>query len=256
MRIPSIFQVLASAILLQFATSIPVVAADKETKADKHKLSEWKIGSVLFGEKLSKADMKGKVVVIENWGVNCPPCIASLPHLAELDKRNRDKGLLIIGAESQGSSKDAIEPLLKKAKVDYTITSGADGPLEVSTIPRIFVFDRTGAMVFDGRPSDEEFERAVKKALREGDATATKPAATTSGPLIASRSWTNAQGQQIKAAVKSADDTKVVFQMANGKLVDYDLAKLSDESRELIAEAVKAAKGSEESPEEDADADE
>jgi hypothetical protein len=42
--------------------------------------------------------------------------------------------------------------------------------------------------------------------------------------------------------VKSADDSKVVFQMTNGKVVEYALTKLSDESREMIAEAVKAAK--------------
>ncbi len=245
MTYPPIAWILATTLVLPLVPSSALAAPEK---AEKHMLSEWRIGSVLFGEKLSKSDMKGKVVVIENWGVNCPPCIASLPHLAELDKRNRDKGLLIIGAESQNSSKDAIEPLLKKAKVDYTITAGADGPINVTGIPRIFVFDRTGALVFDGSPSADEFERAVKKALREGAAAAeSPPAPPPSGPLIATRAWTNAQGQQIKAAVKSADDTKAVFQMANGKLVDYELTKLSDESREVIAAAVTKAKGGAES---------
>lgn len=141
--------ILATTLALQFVPSRAIAAPEK---VEKHTLSEWKIGSVLFGEKLSKSDMKGKVVVIENWG--------------------------------------------------------------------------------------------VKKVLKEGAAAESKPAATPSGPLIASRAWTNAQGQQIKAAVKSADDAKAVFQMANGKLVDYELSKLSDESREVIAAAVKTAKGS------------
>ncbi len=158
-------------------------------------------------------------------------------------KRNSEKGLIIIGAESQGSSKAQIEPLIKKAKVEYTITDGADGPIEVTGIPRIFVFDRSGALTFDGHPSSGDFESAVKKALREtADGGEAPVAATSSGPLIPSRAWTNTQGQKITAAVKSADDTKAVFQMPNGKVVDYDLSKLDDESRETIAEAVKAAK--------------
>lgn len=96
--------------------------------------------------------------------------------------------------------------------------------------------------MFDGRPSSDEFEKAVKKALRSGGEAETKPATVSSGPLIPSRAWTNPQGQKITAAVKSADDTKVVFQMVGGKVVEYELTKLSDESRAMIAEAVKAAK--------------
>ena len=243
MRISTISQVLAAAVALQFVSTTSISYAADE-KAEKHKLSEWQIGEVMFGDKLEAADMKGKVVVLENWGVNCPPCIASLPHLAELDKKNRSKGLLVIGAESQNSSKEAIEPILKKAKVEYTITKGANGPIEVNGIPHIFVFDRDGELVFNGHPADEDFDRAVKKALRSGGGAAeTKPSAVaSSGPLIPSRAWTNAQGQKITAAVKSADDSKVVFQMTNGKVVEYALTKLSDESREMIAEAVKAAK--------------
>ena len=244
MRISSLAAVVVSGLALQITSS--AAPKEKAEKAEKtHKLSEWKIGSVLFGEKVSKSDMKGKVVVIENWGVNCPPCIASLPHLAELYKRNREKGLVMIGAESQGSSKDEIEPLIKKAKVEYTITEGADGPIEVTGIPHIFVFDRSGELTYHGYPSGDEFDRAVKKALREGgdggEAATSTPSAT-SGPMIPSRAWTNTQGQKITAAVKSADDTKVVFQLPNGKSVEYELTKLDDESRETIAGAVKAAK--------------
>ncbi|MCF7734095.1 MAG: hypothetical protein K9N23_20595 [Akkermansiaceae bacterium] len=80
-----------------------------------------------------------------------------------------NKGLCVIGAERQGSSKDAIEPLLTKAKVASTITSGADGPIPVTGIPRIFVFDRDGLLVFDGHPADDAFEKAVKNSQAAAD---------------------------------------------------------------------------------------
>lgn len=242
MRATNLAAIVVSGLVLQFAGSGIVSAAPKDKAERTHKLSEWKIGKVLFGDKVAKADMKGKVVVIENWGTHCPPCIASLPHLAELYKRNKEKGLVMIGAESQGSSKDEIEPLIDKAKVEYTITDGADGPIEVTGIPHIFVFDRAGELVFHGNPADADFEKSVKRALREGGGAASEAPAASTGPLIPSRDWTNAQGQKITASVKSADDTKVVFQLANGKVVEYDLTKLSDDSRETIAAAVKAAK--------------
>lgn len=203
-----------------------------------HKLSDWKIGKVLFGEKVSKADMKDKVVVVENWGVHCPPCVAALPHLAALEKKHREQGLIIIGAESQGSSKDDIKPLIEKAGVEYIITEGAEGPIEVTGIPRAFVFDRSGMLVFDGNPNGKGFEEAVTKALGEG-APAPAETAKPDAPLIATRAWTNADGKEIRAAVKAADGTTVTFLMDSGKEVKYPLAKLSEESRKAIAEAAK-----------------
>jgi thiol-disulfide isomerase/thioredoxin len=230
------------ALAVHFLATPAFAAKDKE-----HKLSDWKIGKVLFGEKVTKADMKGKVVVIENWGVNCPPCVASLPHLADLDRKYRDKGLVMIGAESQGSSKDEIKPLIEKAKVEYTIVDEATGPIEVTAIPRIFVFDRDGKLVYDGSPSGAPFEEAVNKAVGAAEAPAAASAetagtstdTTAKGPLIDTRSWTNAEGRTIRAAVKAVDDTSVTFLMDGGKEVKYPLDKLSAESRQMITDAAK-----------------
>jgi len=224
-----------------FALALPFLLPSANAAEKEHRLSQWKIGKVLFGGKLTKTEMKGKVVVIENWGVHCPPCIASLPHLAELEKQNRDKGLLIIGAESQGSSKEAIKPLIDNAKVEYTITAGAEGPIEFSTIPRCFVFDPEGLLVYDGFPSGEKFESAVQDALKKVAVTVSKPTAA-NGPLIPSRDWTNTDGHTITAAVKSASSSNVIFLMTNGKTVEYPLAKLSEESRKVIGDAVASGK--------------
>lgn len=223
------------------ALGFGTLAAKDET----HEFSDWDLGDVVFGDKVGRKDTKGKVVVLEYWGVNCPPCIASLPHLAKMDKKHRDDGLIIIGAESQGSSKEQMEPLLEKAKVEYTIVEGARGPVQVSGIPRVFVFDSQGIMVFDGRPSGDDFEDAVKDALKGAE-----PAEETGSSkiqiasnLIEQRSWTNAEGQTIRAAVKKADDSNVTFLMTNGKTVEYSLEKLSPEAQEDIAQALKDAAG-------------
>lgn len=224
--------------LLGLALALPFLVSTAFAADSKaHKLSEWKIGTVMFGDKLSKADLKGKVVVIENWGVHCPPCIASLPHLAELDKKFRDKGLRIIGAESQGSTKDAIKPLIEKAKVEYTITAGADGPIEFSAIPRCFIFDAEGLLVYDGYPSGEGFDKAIKDSLKKVKSSA--PAVAASGPIIPTRTWTNSDGREIRAAVSKVDTSSVTFLMSNGKEAVYPMDKLSAESRSAIAEATK-----------------
>ena len=148
------------ALLTAIAVISPLSAADKKVK-----LSEWKFGKVAFGEKITNKLTKDKVVVVEFWGVNCPPCIASLPHLAEMAKEKHDQGLVVIGAESQMSTPAQMKPLLDTAKVQYTITQGAEGPIQVSQLPRVFVFGKDGLLAFDGSPLSEEFPKAVDEAL-------------------------------------------------------------------------------------------
>lgn len=224
-----------------FALGFGLASLMGAAEESEHKLSEWSLGETLFGEKVSKDDMKGKVVVIEHWGVNCPPCIALLPHLAEMDKRQRDKGLLIIGAESQNHSKADIEPLVDKNKIEYTITANANGPIDFNGLPHAFVFDVEGMLIFNGHPGSDDFEKAIKKALKDVGATGAETAVT-SGNLFETKSWTNSEGKEISAAVREATETEVTFVMFAGKIVKYPLDKLSEESRKEITDALAATK--------------
>lgn len=234
--------------LLSFAfVGVATVARAEESPGD-HKLSQWSFGKVLFGEKFSKKDLKGKVVLIENWGVRCPPCIGAMPHLAELDKDFREDGLVVIGAECQGHGKSDIEPILKKAKVEFAITEGAEGPIDFSSIPRCHLFNREGQIIYDGYPDHDKLKSLIRKALKEG-AAEEEVEKDSNAPLIASKSWTNSEGVAIKAAVKSVDDKNVVFIMPNNKEVTYPLEKLSETSRDEIKAAASSDEKEEESDE-------
>ena len=54
------------------------------------------------------------------------------------------------------------------------------------------------------------------------------------GPLSKMRQWTNAEGNKLDAEVLSVADGKARFRMRNGRVVDYPLEKLSEESRKEI----------------------
>ena len=145
-------------------------AKDKEkteTAVPDASLTDVRFGEVVNEVPFNKDDLKGKVVVVEEWGVNCPPCIASLPELAKLAKSNEKKGLVVVGLECQGSKKEDILKVLKDAKVKYAVMAGGSAPGGKGTIPHACVFDTTGKLVWTGNPHDEGFEKSVKKALRE-----------------------------------------------------------------------------------------
>ena len=168
-----------------------------------------------------------------------------MPHLVQMDKRYKDKGLVVLAPEVQGSPIEEIERVTKEARAEFTVTKGTTRPPTLRGIPHAVIFEPSGKLVFAGHPMDDEFDRTVKKALHDveleekEDEGGLPPAAAK--PLIDSRMWTNAEGREIKAAVMSADAGTVRFKLANGKETDYPVSKLSDHDQLLIKEALEAA---------------
>lgn len=152
--------------VLLSCVSLRAADAKKAPATPAHTLDQFRLGAHITGPAATLADAKGKAVLIEEWGVNCGPCLVSLPHIEQIAKRNKDK-MLVFGAHSQRASDEEVKKVVKKYKLTYTITNGASGPINVSGIPHAFVFDTTGALIFHGHPADKEFESAVRKATRE-----------------------------------------------------------------------------------------
>ena len=152
-------------------TCFPAFAIAKEKEAKtalpSGSLTDVQWGTPVNGAPFNKDALAGKVVVVEEWGVNCAPCIASLPELAKMAKSGEKKGLVVVGLERQQSSKEDILKVLKTAKVEYPIMSGGSAPGNTGGIPHVCIFDTTGKLVFNGNPHDEDFERSVKKAMRD-----------------------------------------------------------------------------------------
>jgi len=69
--------------------------------------------------------LKGKVVFLEFFGHNCPPCLASIPHLINLQKKHKDK-LAVIGVEVQGYNRDQLAQFAKQKGINYTVVSNRD----------------------------------------------------------------------------------------------------------------------------------
>ena len=149
---------------------LPAFGADKKEKS--YDLRDFAWGKAVSGPAATPSKLAGKAVVLECWGVQCPPCIASLPHMQELSVKYKDT-LTIVGAECQGHTPKEIAVVTKKAGVEYAIVSGiTKTPIEFSGIPKVFVFDNKGKLVFDGNPAEAGFMEAVKKVAEKPDAKA------------------------------------------------------------------------------------
>ncbi len=122
---------------------------------------------------------KGKVVVVDAWGIYCAPCIKGLPHLMEMSKKYADKGLvgitLHVDPKLDAETKAQITKILGKLNAT-TINLVLDEPSEVwqqklhsNYIPVVFVFDREGKWTqFTTEGVDyEAIEKLVVKLLAQ-----------------------------------------------------------------------------------------
>ncbi len=129
---------------------------------------EIKAEGFLNAEKpVTLAALRGKVVVVEFWATWCPPCRKSVPHLNDLDKKYRDRGLVIVGLSNE--PKETVEPFAKDFKMSYVVGYGSKSASDygVRGIPAAFLVGRDGKVLWNGHPMDPEFEKAIEKAIGE-----------------------------------------------------------------------------------------
>ena len=77
-----------------------------------------------------------------------------MPHLVQMDKRYKDKGLTVIAAEVQNSPQDAIERVAKDARAEFTITKGTTRPPTLRGIPHAVVVPASSPPDLSGLAGD------------------------------------------------------------------------------------------------------
>lgn len=143
-------------VLVGMGLASPATALTIGDPAPALKVSDW-----IQGDPIDLQKSKGKqIVVVEFWATWCGPCRTSIPHLSELQKKFKDKGVVIVGISDEG--KDTLAPFVKKMgdKMNYVVASDADDATDkaymeafnMSGIPHAFVIDRSGVIAWHGHP--------------------------------------------------------------------------------------------------------
>ncbi|MGD9634510.1 MAG: TlpA family protein disulfide reductase [Pirellulales bacterium] len=104
---------------------------------------------------VSNEDLRGKLVVLDCWFVDCPPCRASMPHLAEFNAKFSGQGVQVIGLtpDINADATRAEEFVKSVPGVNWPIAYGAQIPLDILGIhefPTVILFNRAGRSVWAG----------------------------------------------------------------------------------------------------------
>jgi len=120
------------------------------------------LGPHVSGPQVTAETLANRVVLLEFWGINCPPCIASMPKLEALSRQLGPSGLVVIGAHAQGGPPEKVAETARELGVTFTIVERATvtGGMDFAGIPHCMLFDHTGKCVFRGSPF-EVHDRAV-----------------------------------------------------------------------------------------------
>ena len=112
------------------------------------------------GKPVRIADLKGQIVLVDFWTTWCPPCRQSLPELAQLQRKGKEKGTLTVLPVNMDENRMEVLPrfVSKNAKVlgEFQAYSpglgkegiGANFGQEITAYPTTYLIDPEGRIAW------------------------------------------------------------------------------------------------------------
>jgi thiol-disulfide isomerase/thioredoxin len=145
-----IFMFIVTAIIfssLGFAKSNPIMKV-QDTSGKTYTVEGTSNGLIIN-------ELKNKIVFVEFFGHNCPPCLKTIPHLKTLQAKYKDR-LAIVAIEVQGFSSSELKSFATKNQINYITISQDKGDILVNyiasrakwsgSIPFLTVVDKKGSV--------------------------------------------------------------------------------------------------------------
>jgi thiol-disulfide isomerase/thioredoxin len=130
---------------------------------------EWKLETYDNNKTIALSDLRGQVILLDFWIRNCGPCIASMPHLNELQNKFKDKNFKIISINSYDSKTD-VSWFCNKFKTNYTVLLNGKSIAEkygVDGYPTFFIIDHTGKILYVNTGYNASIQLEVEKVIQK-----------------------------------------------------------------------------------------
>ncbi len=172
----SVWGALLAGVLALSSTGLALELGDE---APPLKIDKW-----IKGGPVDLKDGQGKsIYVIDFWATWCGPCKKSIPHLTEIQKKYKDKGVVVIGVSLDSdkggprATRSHVPGFVEKQGDDMDYVVGLDTkdldtaktylePFLADGIPAAFIIDKAGKLAFFGMgyPMDG-FDKALEEIV-------------------------------------------------------------------------------------------
>jgi cytochrome c biogenesis protein CcmG/thiol:disulfide interchange protein DsbE len=125
----------------------------------------------LHDESVNLSEYKGRVVLINFFATNCPPCRAEIPDFICLQDKYGSKGFAAIGISVDQNGKRILPGFVKASGINYPILLATPKVIEdygnVYALPVSFLIDRNHRILkhYTGMVTRHELEPAIADAL-------------------------------------------------------------------------------------------
>ncbi len=123
------------------------VGCKREAPKEKKPLAPDFTLTSLDGKTITLSQLRGKVVLLDFWATWCAPCRLAIPHLNDLYKAYRERGLEIIGLSLDKGSPERVRKFALNMSIQYAIIMADDDLVKkygISPIPTTYLIDRDG----------------------------------------------------------------------------------------------------------------
>jgi peroxiredoxin len=126
------------------------------------------------GEKLSTADLRGRVVLVNFWATDCPVCVKEMPRLVQTYRSYAPKGLELIAVAMRYDPPNYVLDYTDRNKLPFKVALDPMGDLAkafdgVQLTPTTVLIDKHGKVVqrILGEPDFGKLEKLIEQKLAE-----------------------------------------------------------------------------------------
>ncbi|MDE2289933.1 MAG: TlpA family protein disulfide reductase [Burkholderiales bacterium] len=129
---------------------------------------------LLSGQKITTAELRGKVYLVNFWATSCATCIKEMPDMIRTYEKFKDKDFEFIAVAMQYDPPQYVINYTQSRHLPFKVALDPDGSLErrfynVQMTPTTFLVDKKGRILkrFLGEPGFPALHGLIERALAQ-----------------------------------------------------------------------------------------
>jgi peroxiredoxin len=129
----------------------------------------------IAGDKISTANLRGKVVMVNFWATSCTSCVREMPAMVDTYRKFKGQGLEFVAVAMQYDPPNYVLNFTETRKLPFIVALDSGGDLaksfgDVTMTPTTFVIAKDGTILkrYVGEPDFSALHALLQKALAAG----------------------------------------------------------------------------------------